>query len=492
MSSRFFSLIVSIMLIARPAFAEIKPVPTGDLHRRPLPEIPLTVDIVGHNDVYTWSVATSVHSGLFQYSETPTEPQPDLVKDFSVSPDGRTYDFQLKNRTFHDGSRVTSHDAKLAIEDYIKRRGFNYENFSHIVGYQDFSTKKSGSLSGIEIRGELSFRILLTKPWPEMIQFFAENIVPVTKGPKHEIGAGPYRVVAMDSKRIHLQAVPSALRTGHTMLKEVLIEAAGKDAALKGFQNGMYHDLLMYFLSPEEVSQTNRAGFAHYFRTPRTLFLALNSRVLKDLGTRLRVLTAIDKRSLVKTCFPGEMPTDSIVPRGFHGYSAREMAFAKPPNEKPRQRTVVRIAVDESMQSAPCVAGFLNALRIPGIEMRARLTPTSEWSKEWRKKEIEGAYSLLDAEYPFPFFSPGPTGFGIAKDNEYTELMQRFSWERDYRKRADLVQDLTNRIYGYATFLPIINPSAPMVISKRYQRPDFAFSSPCVVPFTLFVKSPQG
>jgi peptide/nickel transport system substrate-binding protein len=50
--------------------------------------------ITNSND---YTIAVNIYNGLLKYNLTTMEPEPDLARSWSVSPDGLTYSFQLHN-----------------------------------------------------------------------------------------------------------------------------------------------------------------------------------------------------------------------------------------------------------------------------------------------------------------------------------------------------------------------------------------------------------
>jgi peptide/nickel transport system substrate-binding protein len=67
----------------------------------------------------THLVTGNIYSGLLQFDER-LEPQPNLAESWQVSPDGRTYTFQLRSGVvWHDGQPFTSADVKFSFEEVL-------------------------------------------------------------------------------------------------------------------------------------------------------------------------------------------------------------------------------------------------------------------------------------------------------------------------------------------------------------------------------------
>src|SRR5215510_8587138 len=93
-------------------------------------------------DWQNWSVIKSIFDGLMDYKPGTTELEPDLAKEFTVSDDGLTYTFKLRDGLkFHNGRPVTSADVKYSLERAVnpatQSPGAGY--FSMIKGHDELS-----------------------------------------------------------------------------------------------------------------------------------------------------------------------------------------------------------------------------------------------------------------------------------------------------------------------------------------------------------------
>src|SRR6266542_4411086 len=105
-------------------------------------------------DWQNWSVIKSIFDGLMDYKPGSTELEPDLAQSYTVSDDGLTYSFVLRDGIrFHNGRAVTSADVKYSLERAVtpatQSPGGGY--FSAIAGYDDLVGGKTAELSGVKI-----------------------------------------------------------------------------------------------------------------------------------------------------------------------------------------------------------------------------------------------------------------------------------------------------------------------------------------------------
>ena len=160
---------------------------------------------------------------------------PSLAETVTVSKDGRTFDFVLRqNALFHNGEPVTADDVKFSYQRY---RG------------ADSSLLKQ-RVDKIETPSARHVRIKLKEPWPDFLTFYAGAtgagwIVPekyVTKVgeagfKKAPIGAGPYKFVSFTpGTELVLEAFDQYWRKAprvKRLVMKVIPDEATRVAALK-------------------------------------------------------------------------------------------------------------------------------------------------------------------------------------------------------------------------------------------------------------------
>ena len=71
-------------------------------------------------DWQNWSVIKSIFDGLMDYKPGTTELEPDLAESYTISDDGQTYTFKLRDGIkFHNGRALNAGDIKYSIERAI-------------------------------------------------------------------------------------------------------------------------------------------------------------------------------------------------------------------------------------------------------------------------------------------------------------------------------------------------------------------------------------
>jgi len=128
---------------------------------------------------------------------------PEVVDDWDMSPDGRTYTFLLRTSfRFHTGARVTAQSFADAFNRNARPQlGSPAPDFMReIVGVEAVSKGTAGSVSGVRVLGRYRLRIVLTRPVADFtarltLPFFCP-VPPGTPPTEAEklAGSGPYYV----------------------------------------------------------------------------------------------------------------------------------------------------------------------------------------------------------------------------------------------------------------------------------------------------------
>jgi peptide/nickel transport system substrate-binding protein len=80
------------------------------------------------------TIVDNMYDSLFDYAGFPPKLVPRLVQSYSVSKDGRTYDFQISPKaTFHDGSKLTASDVVYSMTRVLEIKGAPYSIWQGIL-----------------------------------------------------------------------------------------------------------------------------------------------------------------------------------------------------------------------------------------------------------------------------------------------------------------------------------------------------------------------
>ena len=175
-------------------------------------------------------VASNIFEGLARYDEASMEPVPGAAESWTVSPDGRRYEFLIRrDARWSDGTPVTAHDfawswRRLQDPDFAAE----YAYIMHFVRYAEERNLYSGQAERLEallrealpaLRGEVGARV----PAARLRAFAAEHELAdlVKSTPDARLaGLGAYRGDALD-----LAELESALQREAQRRRAVFAEA---------------------------------------------------------------------------------------------------------------------------------------------------------------------------------------------------------------------------------------------------------------------------
>ncbi len=167
-----------------------------------LPANPSMLNPILSTDAYARSVEDMIFDSLISYDATSGEPVGRLAESWTISSDGLTYRFKLREGlTFSDGKPLTAEDVKFSF-DLIKNPKVDA---AHLQNY--FKNLQSTEvLSALEVKFNLSepyFRNLIMLGLAQILpkHLYGEgdfNKSPLNRAP---VGSGPYKFLKWDTGR---------------------------------------------------------------------------------------------------------------------------------------------------------------------------------------------------------------------------------------------------------------------------------------------------
>ena len=442
----------------------------------------------------TWAVHVTIAPTWFDPAETPAtitpfmlmyalhdamfKPMPDnpiapcLVTQWQQSPDGLTYDFELRQGvTFHNGDPFTAEDVQFSFE--------RYKGASNPL--------LKAKVKAVEIVDPQHIRFRLNEPWPDFMTFYATLatgagwIVPkkyiekvgTDEFKKHPIGVGPYRFAehqpgvelvleanptywrkVPNVKRIVLKSVPEAT-TRLAMLKRQeadvayalygpLAEEVQRDSSLK--------------LEPVVGQSTQWISFVDQYE-PKSPWA--------DKRVRLAANMAFNRQAANEAEMLGySVLTGNIIPR--------KLDYALPlepyPYDPKRAKELLKEAgypngFDAGECStenvyAPVVEALVNDLgaigiraKVRAIERAAMLAAQGEKRVKNLTRQGSGAYGNAATRIEAFMTSTGAQSF--LKDPEIDRWSAEQAMELDTEKREATLHKIQQKAYDEAFFIPI-------------------------------------
>jgi peptide/nickel transport system substrate-binding protein len=303
-------LLVSAALAAS---AAAQPVSGGTLTLVQTNEPPGLVSALNAS-TYIGTVSTKIHEGLLEYGMD-LKPKPGLATEWSVSPDGLTYTFKLRQGvTWHDGKPFTAEDVKFSIMKVLK--------VVHPRGRTTF-----GTVTDVETPDAHTAIFKLSEVMPPLITQLSAYDAQLL--PKHvweqgevgqnpavnaPIGTGPF--VFKEWKKgdyIRLEKNPNYWDKGKPYLDAIIVrnipDAGARAAAIETgeVQLGVFNPVPladMKRLAALPGLKVETGGYDYF--APMYMFeLNLRNDMLKDQRVRQAIMHAIDRKFIVDNIWFG-------------------------------------------------------------------------------------------------------------------------------------------------------------------------------------------
>ena len=302
-------------------------------------------------DWQNWSVIKSIFDGLMDYKPGTTELEPDLAENYTVSGDGLTYTFTLRDGVkFHNGRLMTSADVKYSFERAVnpatQSPGGGY--FSMIAGYDDVTGGKATTLSGIETPDDKTVVFKLARADATFLHLMAINfgyIVPkeeVEKAGadwgKKPVGTGAFKLVEwVPGQNIKLERNKDYFRAGVPYLDNITFEF-GQDptVAVLRLKKGEI-DIVGDGVPPAQFTEimgdpANRDLIAEGNQL-HTGYVTMNvaQAPFDNLKVRQAVNMAINKDRIVRLINNRAAPATQALPPAMPGYNPDNKGYAYDP-----------------------------------------------------------------------------------------------------------------------------------------------------------------
>ena len=302
-------------------------------------------------DWQNWSVIKSIFDGLMDYKPGTTELEPDLAESYTVSDDGLTYTFKLRDGvTFHNGRVMTSADVKYSFERAVnpatQSPGGGY--FGMIAGYDDVAGGKATALSGIETPDDKTVVFKLTRPDATFLHLMAINfgyVVPkeeVEKAGadwgKQPVGTGAFKFTEWaPGQYIKLERNKDYFRAGVPYLDNVTFEF-GQDptvAVLRlkkgeidivgdGIPPAQFAEIMADPANKDLIAEGNQLHTGY-------VTMNVTQAPFDNVKVRQAVNMAINKERIVRLINNRAAPASQALPPAMPGYNAENKGYAYDP-----------------------------------------------------------------------------------------------------------------------------------------------------------------
>ena len=464
---------------------------------------PLTLDPALVTDTSSATYVVELFSGLVALDKD-LKVTPDIAKEWTVSDDGMTYTFKLRDDVVFSGSgrRVTAADVKYSIEraaDPVTGSPVADTYLGDIVGAADEINGKAKEISGIKVVDDSTLQITIDRPKPYFLAkltyptAFVVDREQIAQDPKNWTrrpnGTGPFvlqewkigeRVVLTPNDRYYGDPKPSVSR--------VVFNLAG-GSVLTQYESGEVDIAGVGVNDIERVRDSSEKLNAEFLTRPElsTSYIAFNVKQppFDDPKVRQAFALAVDQDRMAHVILKDlVVPAHTILPPGIPGYSKDQGTTYDPQRarqllaESKYAGKLPRIVLTQSGTGSnigPVMEAILESWKQNlGVEVEVEQVETATFFQDVSR----GAYQMWSmgwtADYPDPenFLDIQFNSKSTHNDTGYSNaqvdaLLDRARSERDTDTRLKLYQQAERIILQDAPWMPLFH-GATSVVVKPY------------------------
>lgn len=405
---------------------------------------------------------------------------PSLAEYWSVSADGLTYRFHLRDGVkFSNGEALTSADVLYTFKRLLTHPDSHNSEIAELIeGADVLKSGRSHDLSGFRIINDLDFEINLTEPFQAFLPCLSmpgASIIDAAStilagdrfgyDPEYTIGTGPYIFAEWNPGENMLFTVNPDCWSGPPKNDGIDMRFLSEAEEIRAlYKNGkldiMDLDDVGYYAEyfyRGDIYQEN------LFKVQRiaTTYIALNENIkpLNDVNVRRAMQLALNRPLILDAVYSGRgLVVDGIYPNGLIGYdpdipqipydveeAKKLMAKAGYPDGFDLTVTMNATATEYDMNVMRIAAYMWEKL---GIKTKITVLPTSEFLKQRGSGKLACYIATWTADYddPYNFIN---TFFGTEENTRYRSINY---YNTDVMDRIQKVKAVPNRNERFAEY----------------------------------------
>ena len=292
-------------------------------------------------DTTSGDVITNIMDPLVKLDKD-LEPVPNLAKSWTVSKDGTTVTFTLRDDgKWTNGDPVTAQDFEFSWKRTISPElaaDYAYQFFG-IVGASEYNACKSSCDAlrdkvGVKALDDHTLQVKLTSPQPWFVQqvahqsFLAVHPATVEKfgrkwtDPKNIVTDGPFKLARWDhDSRLDLVKWDGWRNADQVKLKRINGSMITEGTtALRAFEAGEL-DTSGQGLPPVDLPRLKETPEYAQYPGLGTYYYGLNVKTVPDVNQRRAMALAIDRQTIIDNIAQGDQtPSNGFTPKGMPGF----------------------------------------------------------------------------------------------------------------------------------------------------------------------------
>ncbi|MBL7670020.1 MAG: ABC transporter substrate-binding protein [Bdellovibrionaceae bacterium] len=421
-------------------------------------------------DMYSMTVVSQLYAKLFRY--TPDgQVRPDLVDRWSVSKDKRTYTFQLKKKTFSDGSPVTAQHIANSLKRVFILKAALSSDLAIIKGAQAFAKSNNPNDLMILAQNPLTLKIETEKPTSLLIHLLAVPDVGVLKidDVTKEIifdGAmafsGPYKIKSMSAEKMNLQKWQDSDLDSSNPPQEIefnLFEKINPDQVASGKITDT--SSFMTFDEGKSPLDKNSEWRAVASEAANERFVLMNPDKV-PANVRKWMLAKVNTEDFVKTLEDKSIvPAFGFIPNCLPGH-LKKSKVRKASELKLDKTLTIKITHGANLPYAEKFKSYLTKVWSHSkLKLEFEVLPVSEYLKVLFQKKGAVVIGARGLDYPEGysvvtyFRSNIESNFFFVNSKEIDKLIDKAAQELESEKRNNIYETIQEKVLAEATVIPL-------------------------------------
>ena len=422
------------------------------------------------------TVAGHVYNGLVKYDQATNKIVPDLATEWSVSEDGKTYTFKLRDGVkWHKGyGDLTADDVKFSLE-----RVLDPKTKSRYAG-------QLAGVVGVDAVDKLTVEVKLDKPNAGLLNkltafnqgwIVSRKAVTEIGDKKYQmqpVGTGPFifekwtpgNQVVVRANKDYFEGAPKISGVTFKLIKD-------ETAAAIALENGEI-DIFFALQQPVIIDRLRKAKTVTVRDRPanHTINLVLNTtkKPLGNLKVRQAIAHGINREGLIKGYFKGTKGMGhSVLTSSFPEYTEDVPQYAYDPEKAKKllkesgvgsfTLELVTVGLSPYDQLVVPIADDLNKI---GIQTKIKVLERGAYLQARTKGDImtclTGVVGPPDPDSPLVTLyatKSFPPGLNTARYKKADDLLAKAAAEQDPAKRTGLYRELLKQTMADVPVLPL-------------------------------------
>ncbi len=462
----------------------------------------VSLDLAQATDGESIKAGIQMLENLVIFGQDSMNVQPQLAESWTVSDDGLTWTFILRQGvTFHDG---TPFNAQAVYDSFARIIDKTHPLYGY--GKWRYLSLSLGQVERIDIIDDYTIALKTKKPYAPLLNNLALWLCPILSPTamaeykdqigRHPVGTGPFKFVKwVKDDQIVMERFDDYWGQKARVDKIILKSIPEPSARLMALQSGTVD--IADDLDPDSITMVKKNPNLAVIQRPSVNvgYLALNTEkpALKDVRVRQAINHAIDKDTLIQAIFqgmaiPAKNPfapsiwgyNDAIQPYDYNPDKAKkllaEAGFDKSQTLELWAMPVSRAYMPEPVKTAELIQAYLAAVgidaRIVRMDWGAYLKKTANGEHDmcmlgWLGGNADPdnfLYGLLSADTAK---TPGAANVALWKNAEFTDLCVQAQKLFDKEQRIQRYLKAQELFHQDAPWVPLAHTTIVRCYNKR-------------------------